>query len=200
MDDYTATAAYFESVFVQSLIARRRAAWFHAGKYVMIHKACTFYKGYTMELNSKILRYSGLYLIPYIGLSLALTIGSALIGWEPPSVLSFVIAMVSSYYPAYQFVKDLGRAPNKSEKHSFAGTTLLVTTALSGLFLAAIAVILPELREQVALMMEELGAGVFFLIIAATLLLFYGSIYFGFDQGVKMQIKVIEKSRTKDKP
>lgn len=142
-------------------------------------------------------RYCGLYLLPYVGLTLAVIAIAYFTGWEPPSVLNLIIAMCSSYYPAYQFVKDHNRAPEKPEKRRFAGATLLIITVLSTVFVAGLAAIVPGLREELEFMVEQLGAGVFAVIVVVTLLFYYLAIGWGFGQGAKMQIKALEKQREK---
>lgn len=145
-------------------------------------------------------RYCGLYLVPYIGLSLAVIAITIFTSWQPPSVLSIIIAMVSGYYPAYQFVKDHNRAPTKSEKHRFTLATLILIFALSTVAVGIFMAIVPGLSEQIKMMMDQLSGGVFAGIIIVTMLIYYGVILLGFGMGAKMQIKALEKQRAKGTP
>ncbi len=151
------------------------------------------FKAEEMRMQNFYVRYCGSYLLVYLGLTILVGVVTTVLNIDMPSVMSLITAMVCAYYSAYLFVNDNNRLPDKSEKRRFTLCSFTAITVLSCIFVGVLLMIIPELREEIKHMMATLPAwGIAFIFIIVGVL-YYFTIFWGFSQGAKMQVKALEK-------
>lgn len=145
-------------------------------------------------------RYVGSFLIVYVGLTLLVGLLAMLPVLERlPSSFSFVIALISAYWPAHLFVKDHGRVPDREEKKRFAIANLLAVTALSVVVMVLIWNLVIPLEERASIK-QELMITPFWVFIFAFIIfvgLYYLAIGWAFGWTAKLQLKAVEKAKEK---
>ena len=145
-------------------------------------------------------RYVGAYLIVYIVLSVLFAASAYIPVLDKlPNSFSFIIAMVSAYWPGQRFAKDYGRKPDKAEKHRFARIGFAAVTVLSCVVVALLWAFLIPAEDKDALLgsIAGLPAWAYAVIVVLTVLLYYWVMVLGFCTGAKMELKALEKQRAK---